>query len=180
MAQKKRTRSTSRGRDDGARAVRDSAQKIWLAGLGAFERAREEGPRMFDGLVAQGRTMGARAVGMADQALKSVRSAKYDGGRWDKIEQVFEERVARSLKRLGVLTRDQVEELSGQIRELNQSLQALAMAAVGPMAAKHAARPHGARKARTTARPHAAHKARTTARRATRKAASRSRAKRAA
>jgi len=167
MAQKKRTRSTSRGRADGAQAVRDSAQKIWLAGLGAFERARDEGPRMFDGLVAQGRTMGARAVGMADQALKSVRGVKYDGGRWDKIEHVFEERVARSLKRLGVLTRDQVEELSGQIRELNQSLQALAMAAVGPMA-KPAARTHGPRKARTKAR------------RPTRKAGSRSRAKRAA
>lgn len=170
MAQKKRTRSTSRGRADGAQAVRDSAQKIWLAGLGAFERARDEGPRMFDGLVAQGRTMGARAVGMADQALKSVRGAKYDGGRWDKIEQVFEERVARSLKRLGVLTRDQVEELSGQIRELNQSLQALAMAAVGPMA-KPAARSHATRKAR---------KAPTTARRSARKAGSRSKAKRAA
>lgn len=168
MAQKKRSRSTSRGRGDSAQAVRDSAQKIWLAGLGAFERARDEGPRVFDALVAQGRSMGARAVGMADQALKSVRA--YDGEqRWEKIEHVFEDRVARSLKRLGVLTRDQVEELSGQIRELNQSLQALALAAVGPMAAKPAhRRPHGA-------------KARTTARRATRKAgSSRSRAKRAA
>lgn len=168
MAQKKGSRSTSRGRPDGAEAVRDSAQKIWLAGLGAFERARTEGPRMFEGLVEQGRNMGARAVGVADQALKTMREGSYAGGRWEKIEQVFEDRVARSLKRLGVLTRDQVEELSGQIRELNQSLQALAMAAVGPMAAKPAARARGARKGRGTAR------------RAPRKAGSRSRAKRAA
>ena len=165
MAQKKRSRSTSRGAD-GAQAVRESAQKIWLAGLGAYERARNEGPRVFDGLVAQGRTMGARAMGMADQALKSVRESPY-GARWDKIEQVFEDRVARSLKSLGVLTRDQVEELSGQIRELNRSLQALAMAAVTPVA-KPGARARGARKA-----------TRTPAKR-TRTARSRSKAKRAA
>ena len=104
--------------------MRDSAQKIWLAGLGAFERARTEGPKMFETLVEQGRNMGARAVGAADDVLKTVRQADY-GGRWDKLEQVFEDRVSRSLQRLGVLTARDVESLSSQVRELNEHVRNL-------------------------------------------------------
>jgi poly(hydroxyalkanoate) granule-associated protein len=166
MARKKRSGSTSRSRADGTQAVRDSAQKIWLAGLGAFERARTEGPRMFEGLVEQGRNMGARAVGMADQALKGMREADY-AGRWEKMEQALEEGVARSLARVGVVTRAQAEELSAQIRELNRSLQALAAAGTSPDEAKGSKRRRTARKARKGVR------------RTARKAASRSRAKRA-
>ncbi len=123
MATRKTSRRASRGGADGSKAVRDSAQRIWLAGLGAFERAKTDGPRMFEALVEQGRSMGARAVGMADQALKTMRESEY-AGRFDKLEKVFEERVASSLKRLGVLTTDQVEDLARQVRELNDRLQA--------------------------------------------------------
>src|SRR5687768_4810635 len=105
-----KTRSGKRpeAAENAAQGVRDSAQKIWLAGLGAFERAKSEGPRMFDTLVEQGRAMGARAAGAADEALKSMREAGNAGGRWDKLEQVFEDRVSRSLNRLGVLTTREV------------------------------------------------------------------------
>ena len=73
MASKSRSRAKSSDdmTGDAAQAIRDSAQKIWLAGLGAFERAKTDGPRMFETLVEQGRTMGARAVGMADEAMKA-------------------------------------------------------------------------------------------------------------
>jgi hypothetical protein len=81
MARKSKTRS-NRTTDSGeaGQAIRDSAQKIWLAGLGAFERARTDGPRMFETLVEQGRNMGARAVGAADEALKSVRESGFSLG----------------------------------------------------------------------------------------------------
>ncbi|HYC35425.1 MAG TPA: phasin family protein [Usitatibacter sp.] len=111
--------------NDPAQAVRDSAQKIWLAGLGAFERAKTDGPRMFETLVEQGRKMGARAVGAADDALKTMRETSYSGGRWDKLEQVFEDRVSRSLNRLGVITNREVEELSRQVQELNETVRGL-------------------------------------------------------
>ena len=131
MASKSRSRSQTSEDNaaDATQAVRDSAQKIWLAGLGAFERAKTEGPRMFETLVEQGRTMGARAVGMADDALRNMREANYAGNRWDKLEQVFEERVSKSLSRLGVLTTREVEDLSRQVRELNESVQNLMGAA---------------------------------------------------
>ena len=124
MARKSKSRNKSREASaDTAQAVRDSAQKIWLAGLGAFERAKTDGPRMFETLVEQGRNMGARAVGAADEALKNLRQANYSGGaKWDKLEQVFEERVSRSLNRLGVLTRAELDELSQQVRDLNENV----------------------------------------------------------
>jgi poly(hydroxyalkanoate) granule-associated protein len=34
-----------------ADTVRDSAQQIWLAGLGAFSKAQEEGVKVFEALV---------------------------------------------------------------------------------------------------------------------------------
>jgi poly(hydroxyalkanoate) granule-associated protein len=112
--------------NDAAKAVSDSAQKIWLAGLGAFERAKAEGPRMFDTLVEQGKGLAERARGAADQAMKAVRENANDaGGRFDKFEQALEDRVAKSLGRLGVLTRGEVSDLSNQVRELADNVRAM-------------------------------------------------------
>ena len=129
-----------------ARAINESAQKIWLAGLGAFERARAEGPRMFDTLVAQGKGLGGQARDAADQALRSLKeSAGGASGRFDKLEQVFEERVQRSLKRLGVLTRDEVADLNQGVRELADQMREL-MAQQGA-AAKGSAKKKGKKRA---------------------------------
>jgi poly(hydroxyalkanoate) granule-associated protein len=113
-------------REHGAQALRDSAQKIWLAGLGAFERAKLEGPKMFEALVSQGREFRGRAREAADQAFKAVRAQAGEAqGRWDKLEQVFEDRVARSLNRLGVLTQAELGDLSKQVHDLNESMRTM-------------------------------------------------------
>ncbi|HUP30981.1 MAG TPA: phasin family protein [Usitatibacter sp.] len=153
------------GAAETSQAVRESAQKIWLAGLGAFERAKSEGPRMFETLVEQGRNMGSRAVGAADEALKNLRESNYAGGKWDKLEQVFEERVSRSLDRLGVLTKGEVGDLTRQVQELNESVRNL-MAGAGKSSGKSSG---GKRKA-SAARKGTTKKA---ARKPRRKAASR-------
>lgn len=113
-----------------AQAVTQSAQKIWLAGLGAFARARTEGDKLFDLLVEQGKTLRLRSEKAADQAMKTVRSQADNTlanaqGKWDKLEQVFEDRVSRSLNRLGVLTSKDVDELARQVADLNESVRAL-------------------------------------------------------
>ena len=109
--------------DNAAQGMRDSAQKIWLAGLGAFERAKSEGPRMFDTLVEQGKGLRSRASEAADQALKAVREQAGEAqGRWDKLEQVFEDRVSRSLQRLGVVTSRELGELQRQVAELTRTV----------------------------------------------------------
>jgi len=125
MASKSRRNAGTAG-EQIADGMRDSAQKIWLAGLGAFERAKSEGPRMFEALVEQGKELRSRAAEAADQALKTVREQAGEAqGKWDKLEQVFEDRVSRSLNRLGVLTSREVGDLSRQVEELNQTVRNL-------------------------------------------------------
>jgi poly(hydroxyalkanoate) granule-associated protein len=138
-ANRSRKRAPGSSSDHLAQAMRDSAQKIWLAGLGAYERAKSEGPKMFETLVEQGQGLRARATEAADQALKTVREQAGDAqGRWDKLEQVFEDRVSRSLNRLGVVTNREVQDLSRQVEELNATVRDLMRAASGakPAAAK--------------------------------------------
>jgi poly(hydroxyalkanoate) granule-associated protein len=114
-------------------SVAESAQKIWLAGLGAFSRVRNEGDGLFNTLVEQGKGMRERARGAADQAMKNVRT-QADAtlteaqSQWGRLEQVFEERLSRSLNRLGVMTREEIDDLSRQVQELNASVQALVKA----------------------------------------------------
>lgn len=133
-----------------AQAVAQSAQKIWLAGLGAFARARTEGDKLFDLLVEQGKTIRTKSGKAADQAMKSVRTQadatlSTAQGKWDKLEQVFEDRVSRSLQRLGVLTSREVGDLSRQVEELNRTVRELLRAS--------AAKGSPARKAKARAKP---------------------------
>ena len=121
MARKTKTRTGSTPGDSGE-ALRDSAQRIWLAGLGALERARTEGPRMFETLVEQGRNMGARAVGAADDALKALREGRYSGADLKKLERLLEERVSGSLSRLGLMTQREVDALREEVRELSERM----------------------------------------------------------
>ena len=141
MATKKASRGAGAASESElGRAMADSAQKIWLAGLGAFERAKADGPRMFETLVEQGRGLRERAREAADQALKAVRDgASGAGGRFDKLEQVFEERVSKSLGRLGVLTRGEVGDLARQVSELTEEVRKLTARA--PKAGKKKRKP---------------------------------------
>jgi len=162
MATRKSRTRTSRpaeGGNETARAINDSAQKIWLAGLGAFERARAEGPRMFDTLVEQGKSIGGQAREAADQALRTLKEqASGAGGRFDKLEQVFEDRVSRSLRRLGVITRSEVADLSQGVRELSDQVREMMSAqgrAPAASTARKAPRKSGAkakRKVKSTAK----------------------------
>ena len=94
-----------------ARAVRASAQQIWQAGLGAFVKAQEagEGGRSFTRLVRDGSVLAERATRRGSDS-------------WGKLEQVFEERVARALATIGVPAASEVEALRRRIDELEAML----------------------------------------------------------
>src|SRR6185436_16371862 len=115
------------------------------------------GDGLFNTLVEQGKTLRDRARGAADQALKTAR-AQADAtlgqaqGQWDKLEQVFEDRVSRSLNRLGVLTNREVDDLSRQVRELNASVQSLMRTQSGAARKGAKARAGAPRKAKRTAK----------------------------
>ena len=113
-----------------SRAVRSSAQQIWQAGLGAFAKAQQEGGREFTRLVRDGSELQKRARSVEDAtdtvARKAERSSRRASGTWGKLEQVFEERVARALATIGVPARSDMEALNHRIEELERTVAELA------------------------------------------------------
>lgn len=113
-----------------SQSVRESAHLIWLAGLGAFAKVGEEGGKLFDTLVEEGEKVEERTRAAASGQLEAARE-KADETRgkvadtWDKVEQIFEERLARVLGGLGVPSRDDVQELTRQVEALQTHIEAL-------------------------------------------------------
>jgi len=117
-----------------SKSVLESSHQIWLAGLGAFAKAQEGGRQVFDALVKQGETLESKTrqaavhtAGVArDAATSKAREMQaMAGGTWDKLEQVFEDRVSRSLARLGVYSSSDVERLTERVNELSEAVNAL-------------------------------------------------------
>ncbi len=101
-----------------AARIRESANQIWLAGLGAFSKAQEEGLKMFESLVEEGEKIQEKTKTAADERIAEGRSKAT--GAWDKLEQVFEDRVERALHRLNVPSRKDVDILSQRVAELTE------------------------------------------------------------
>jgi poly(hydroxyalkanoate) granule-associated protein len=137
-----------------ANAVRASAQQIWQAGLGAFAKAQEEGGRMFSLLVQEGSALQKRTRARAEDEVAELGAtvgkvaddvSAQAAGSWDKLEQVFEDRVARALGAIGVPTQKELQAMSGQLDRLS--------AAVAELAAQTAPAKRRARGAAATAAP---------------------------
>lgn len=158
-------------------AIKDSAQQIWLAGLGAFAKAQEEGGKAFESLVKEGLSIQRKTQAVAEEriseATNKVSSMATDisskaSGQWDKLESIFEERVAKALNKLGVPSARDVDALIKRIDALNQHVQQLAGKAPAKTAARKAAPARKAPVAKPAAKKVAAKPA---ARKTTRKAA---------
>ena len=114
-----------------ASAVRTSAQQIWQAGLGAFAKAQEEGGRVFSKLVKEGTDLQKRTQKMAEDKVSDVAGtvnrvadgvSRQASGSWDKLEQVFEERVARALGSIGVPTQKDIQTLTKRVEQLSRAV----------------------------------------------------------
>ena len=110
-----------------AAQVKDSAQQIWLAGMGAFARAQAEGTKVFESLVKEGASLQKKTQGIAEEKLGDVAgkmSAMADtvsakaGQNWDKLEAIFEQRTAKALAKLGVPTAKDVAALRARVDAL--------------------------------------------------------------
>ena len=146
----KRSEGSTRTADTQADAqlagtVKESAQQIWLAGLGAFSKAQEEGGKVFEALVKEGMTLQRKTQSAAEERLTEATTrmtsmandlSSKASGQWDKLETIFEDRVSRTLKKLGVPTHGDVDALSARIDELNRRLAAAKGAAAKKAASK--------------------------------------------
>ncbi len=116
MVKKTKTLAEGISENQLAMTIKESAQQIWLAGLGAYSKAQEEGGKMFDSLVKEGEAIQARTCKAAQ--VKVGELAAKASGNWDKLEQVFEDRVAQALHGLGVPTKKDIDTLSKRVAEL--------------------------------------------------------------
>jgi poly(hydroxyalkanoate) granule-associated protein len=118
----------------GGKSIVESAQHIWLAGLGAFAKAQDEGTRLFEALVREGVSLEQKTrkltAGKADVAREAVESAvgqvkERSQETWDKLEKVFESRVSRALNRLGVPGGTELKGLTARVEELAREVHKL-------------------------------------------------------
>lgn len=142
-----------------AGAVKESAQQIWLAGLGAFSKAQEGGSKVFESLMKEGLSMQRKTQAVAEEKLSEANSKMANmagdiqsraGQQWDKLENIFEDRVAKALNKLGVPSAKDVDALVARIDELTKTVQKMGTKAP---AAKAPAKPTVKPAVKTEAKP---------------------------
>ena len=130
-----------------AGSVKDSAQQIWLAGLGAFAKAQAEGGKVFEALVKEGTNLQKKTQSAAEEKLGEVSGRMSSmagevqaraGQQWDKLESIFEDRTAKALAKLGVPVNKDLQALRARIEALEAQL---AKPARTPVSRKPAAQP---------------------------------------
>jgi len=132
-----------------SKTVMDSAQQIWLAGLGAFAKAQAEGGKLFEALVKEGTALDAKtrkfteakvneARGNVESTLGQVRERSQET--WDKLEKVFEDRVSRALGRLGIPGHADLKRIEARVDALSREIHGGKPAAAKRPARKRAAK----------------------------------------
>src|ERR1700744_1446286 len=119
------------GKPDPTSAIMESAQNIWLAGLGAFGKAQVEGGKLFQGLVKEGSALEQKTRKIAGSAANDVRGAVANSvtqvrertqETWDRLEQMFDARLTAALSNLGVPSRKDIEELPKRLDEISKDV----------------------------------------------------------
>ena len=99
--------------------VKDSAHRIWLAGLGALAAAEEEGSKLFSRLVERGKGFEADGKEQFAKAKKKAEKAYED------VSETVDEKVTAALHRMGVPTRDEIKRLTKKVEELTAKVEQL-------------------------------------------------------
>ncbi len=108
--------------------LREPAEQIWLAGLGAFAMAEEEGSKLFATLVKKGRVLQKTNMAKLDSRLAAVRDkvdelSDVPGQAMEKVNDRFDAGMALVLHRLGVPTKREIGTLTRRVEELTRTLE---------------------------------------------------------
>jgi poly(hydroxyalkanoate) granule-associated protein len=139
-----------------AQAVKESAQQIWLAGMGAFAKAQAGRANVFQTLMREGATLQRRTQAAAEERIGDVTGrmsamagdvSARAGQHWDKLESIFEQRTAKALNKLGVPTAKDIDALVKRIDTLAAAVARLGEAAPVPRKAARKAAAAGTKAA---------------------------------
>ena len=143
MATRKATRKTTRkttrrkkSAPDLQAKVAQSANRIWLAGLGAFALAEEEGGKMFRSLIKKGAEYEEKGKDQLERIREQVESLaglarnkatqvagkveKGAGKAWGRVGDNVDDAVGAALSKVGVPTKDEINKLTRRIEDLTQ------------------------------------------------------------
>ncbi len=113
--------------------MKESAQQIWLAGLGAFAKNQEEGKKVFDKLVEDGMNLQKKTqstlntkVHEATEKISEMASSftKQAPNTWAPLEDIFQNRVAKANEKLGMPSQEAFEALTARVTQLEKMLNA--------------------------------------------------------
>jgi hypothetical protein len=113
-ASKKTTQGASKPASD-TPSHSAASKDIWLAGLGAMAQAQAQARDHFNQINQMAQGLGA---GLGAGLVTPV------GTKVDRLEHLFEDRVARALKSLGLPTAQEVAELQDRVAALEAALEA--------------------------------------------------------
>jgi poly(hydroxyalkanoate) granule-associated protein len=103
-----------------------SAHKVWLAGLGALSMAEEESGKLFKNLIKRGEDVEKRGKDHVDRAMETVGGVKTVAeSYWETFERMVDDKVTAVIHRLGVPTKDEIEDLTKKVEDLTQSIDKL-------------------------------------------------------
>jgi len=144
-----------------AQLVKDSAQQIWLAGMGAFAKAQEGRLKVFEALIKEGASLQRKTQSAAEEKIGEVTdrmsamagdvTAKA-GQHWDKLESIFEQRTAKAMNKLGVPTAKDVDALIKRVDALAAAVARLSKVAPAKTPTKTPAKPATQSAAKTAAK----------------------------
>jgi poly(hydroxyalkanoate) granule-associated protein len=127
-----------------AENIKASAQQIYLAGLAQFSKAQQNGGNVFETMVKEGLAVQRRTQAAAEERISEVTNraagvanevAAKATGQWNKLEDIFEDRVARALNKLGVPSAKDIETLISRIDSLSKQVGSKAKVAAKPVRA---------------------------------------------
>lgn len=134
MATSKTSKSQAAPTPPTNQAFAPPAQQVWLAGLGAMAKAQEQGSKAMETLLSDGLAFQRKSQAEAQQRLQEATErlghlasdfGQSASGRVDKLEHLFEDRVAKALHRLGMPSLLDIQMLSERVAQLESQLQAL-------------------------------------------------------
>ena len=127
MASSKDTPHKTHPKANASENVTPPAQHVWLAGLGALAKAQQEGSKAIEALVNDGLAFQRKSQSEAQQRLQEATErlshlttdfGQSTSGRVDKLEHLFEDRVAKALHRLGMPSLLDIQMLNDRVTQL--------------------------------------------------------------
>jgi len=97
----------------------DIFEKTLLAGLGLFDLTKEKAEKMVNELIKRGE------LSQSDKAKAVKDILKGHQERTKKLKKKIDQHIDTSMKRLKVITRDQLEELNRKIEKLSRTIEKL-------------------------------------------------------